>query len=88
MITTNISQLNSNLQFIIHPNPAYTEFTIKLNDLNPVKLVVYDVMGKIILQQQVVSGAIIPVQYLESGIYIVEVHDINGQSSRKKLVKQ
>ncbi len=87
-VTTNISQLNSNLQFIIHPNPAYTEFTIKLNDLNPVKLVVYDVMGKIILQQQVVSSAAIPVQYLESGIYIVEVHDINGQSSRKKLVKQ
>ena len=50
---------------------------------------VYSLQGKQVLVQPVVGGrALIPLQQLSAGVYLVVCRDKNGKVFQKKLVKQ
>jgi hypothetical protein len=75
-------------QFSMYPNPAGDQLSVDLSGLNSVVLLtVYDISGKLVMQQQLNGGTAVQVNIsaLENGIYVVNVS--NGTSvSRQRLV--
>ncbi|WP_051568613.1 CotH kinase family protein [Crocinitomix catalasitica] len=70
-------------EMLIFPNPAQTNFTIQFSSDEQQDVMIYNLQGKLIYQDQVYSNANIDVSYLETGLYIVVLADL-GIS--KKLV--
>ncbi len=91
-----ISHPNSSVQtFSVYPNPAKDVLTIEFNSLNEKKstvgYVIYDLDGKIILQNnpRCISGKFkesIDISSLTSGVYVVELSS-DGITSHKKIIK-
>jgi len=71
--------LNSESGFTIYPNPFNYSFILNQNEQNEQKIVIYDLSGKIVHQQEVNFGKNIITPNLNNGIYFVEV----GHSMRK-----
>ena len=79
------------VEMMLYPNPAKDnlEFRIKNSELNQLlKLTIYDITGKQLIQKQITSTATINIGTLAKGIYIVEVSDKAGNAVRRKLVKE
>ena len=67
----------------IYPNPSLNYFNIDCN-LNPEKINVYDLSGKLILE---LNGNTSQINHnLEEGIYFLEIVSSNGKSYQKLLV--
>ena len=78
------------VEMMLYPNPAKDnlEFRIKNSELNQLlKLTIYDITGKQLIQKQITSTATINIGTLAKGIYIVEVSDRAGNAVRRKLVR-
>lgn len=78
-------------QFAIHPNPAKNQlFITSKNTMGNLKAKIYDIAGKLISTQNVMSKkqVSINVSQLSSGIYFLNVEDESGNTAVKKLVKQ
>ncbi|GEM_PF-3529451 len=71
--TTNISTLNNHASVQIYPNPAQNNFTIEPNTNEKQIVEVYDVNGKLILQQTINGKTTIDVSNLNAGVYNVNV---------------
>lgn len=73
--------------FAISPNPASSEFFVKLANNNfPAQVSVIDVSGKILLEQRIDSETnAINTGSFQSGIYVVNVKDNSGAVSSSKL---
>lgn len=73
--------------FAISPNPASSEFFVKLANNNfPAQVRVIDISGKILLEQNINSGTnAISTGNFQSGIYVVNVTDNSGAVSTSKL---
>lgn len=79
------NHLNEN--FSVRPNP--TENFVKLNWSTKSKfdVVVYDITGRMILKKEnVTNNMVFDIQSVPSGTYILEAND-NGQTIRKKVIK-
>ena len=89
--TANLSIVSNSLtDFKIYPNPAQSSFVLQA-DLNEAsQLNVYDIKGRLAKSYLLEIGATnfeVDIEYLRSGIYIVEV--ISGKNrSIKKLIKR
>ncbi len=85
-----------NGQLIITPNPVKDICTFTLSntstdsyrDHNPNSLTLYDIMGRVILQQVFNNKTQLNIASLSPGIYIVEVKDKSGRSLKGKIVKE
>ena len=93
MITINavvadiVEQSASQQKIYIYPNPATSSCTITF-PINDATLSLYDVTGRIQLQQPFNTQAEINISTLTSGVYIVEVKDKEGRSVKGKVVKE
>lgn len=77
----------SKLTFSIAPNPATSEFSIKMANGNyPARLSVADVTGKVLLNRQIDAASDISTSAFQSGIYLVSVTDSTGAGATSKLV--
>lgn len=71
----------------ISPNPTRSHITITTSSFTNSILSVYDITGRILLQQKFNEQATINVAAFKEGMYLVEVRDEKGRSVKGKLVK-
>ena len=62
------------LDFVIYPNPAETKVNF-VGLFSPVKVTVYDMLGKRQLQSEVINS--LDVSKLRSGLYVVKIKNEN-----------
>lgn len=76
------------MTFSMSPNPASSEFSIKIAHANyPATVNIIDVSGKVLLTQSLDAETnLIDSGSFQSGIYVVTVKDNNGAVSSSKLV--
>lgn len=77
-----------NSEFTIYPNPVLDRLTLKNPDLSVEKIIVFDLQGKMVYNQQVNSTEYtIDVSHFKPGVYLMRL--ISGSSSvTRKIVKQ
>jgi uncharacterized repeat protein (TIGR01451 family) len=73
-----INEVNGGLS--IYPNPAQTQISLGLTE--PSQVLIKDINGKVIFNEQVGLGQTINVQAFESGVYLIE-----GTQQKGKFIK-
>ncbi len=75
--------------FTIAPNPAQAVLTIDWFDKEKMNIQVYDLCGKLLLfEQSETSAAVLNIQAISAGTYILELTNASGVAVKKKFVKQ
>lgn len=76
---------NSDLK--LYPNPAYGETVeIVTSDKSPKVIVVYDVFGKIVLNERITRNKL-TIDDLQTGIYLLQIQQGQERINRKLIVK-
>jgi hypothetical protein len=87
--TTAISENSPDNRFIqIFPNPANDFCTINIEKLKNGTLILYDLMGRIILEENFNSQSSISLENFKEGTYLVKVIDEKGFTFRDKIIKK
>jgi glucose/arabinose dehydrogenase len=76
-------------QFIIYPNPTKSEIVIQKSNQNyPIEITLFDLGGKMLLQQKTVNKAlnIIKTNNLSKGFYIIKIKNDQGLLSTHRLI--
>lgn len=68
-----------------HPNPTSDQVTITMT-ANSANLRVYDIQGKMVAEQKVVSGSEVSLKEFETGVYLFEIVS-EGNRTVKRVVK-
>lgn len=77
--------INSNIQ--LYPNPNNGSFTIESIDLSQAAtVVIYDNIGKLVYQQNLVQSTTLVNTNLAAGVYTVKIIDLNTLKSVHKLI--
>jgi calcineurin-like phosphoesterase len=74
----------------ISPNPTNGKFNIKLNDVTAEKVVVYNMLGKVVSETSVTENAKsldIDLSELPASLYLVHVHAVD-EVILKKVIKE
>ena len=84
------SDVSSNKEMSIYPNPAKDEFFIKAssNILGKVSVQIYDASGKLVSSQKISSSDAVNTQALPNGVYIVKVEGLGVSYSSKLMIKK
>ena len=75
---------------LILPNPTNVKFSIDLSEVSAEKVVVYDMLGKVVSEQKVTENARnieVDLTELPASIYMVHVHMAGGEVILKKVTK-
>lgn len=75
------------LNLIISPNPCNDKLTITTKANSQSKIIIYDIAGRNLLQQEFTNETTLNTEQLATGIYIIEVHSSNGESTKGKVIK-
>ena len=77
-------------QMLIYPNPSTGVFNINFNAETTANIVVYDVMGKLILEKTInnTNSTSFDLAAQKTGIYILKIVDNNGSVTTERIVKQ
>ncbi|WP_136482942.1 T9SS type A sorting domain-containing protein [Cognatitamlana onchidii] len=72
----------------IYPNPAKDEFTILLNDENNARIVIYNMLGKIVYEDTITSNRLDIANNgrFNSGLYLIKITDDNQRVFHSKLM--
>lgn len=82
-----IAEYKNSLKFDVYPNPFNSTIVLKLTNQNQTHVKVTDVSGKIVYENDLVEmSSTIDLDYLQSGIYFLQISSDN-KSSIKKLIK-
>jgi hypothetical protein len=79
---------NPKSEIVVSPNPFTSELTVQSSQ-KIIQIVVYDLMGAIVYQQELTSNqtsATLNLSFLQQGVYFLNVK-ANGESWTKKIVK-
>jgi hypothetical protein len=92
IISTNVGTDDINLtvnSFLIHPNPAedYLYITSNLNAKSLIDLFLYDLQGRIIIQDRFTSEKIISVKDLNPGVYFLVITQGSYTEYQRVIVK-
>lgn len=79
-------QLTKSVEYVIYPNPAHDQVTIKGTGSAKTQVTITDLSGKQILQQTIGASAVIDVSALPKGMYVLTLTSDFGQQTQK-LVK-
>lgn len=84
-----LAEIHSNEEIAVklYPNPSNGQFYIQNSASNPLKLMVFDQLGKLHHQEMIQSNLVLLDLNLDSGIYWVQITD-GVNSSTEKLVVQ
>jgi len=73
--------------FKLYPNPATNDMVYITTKVNSHKeIIIYDVFGEIVLTDRITSNAL-NISKLVSGIYMLQVTEMNETMTRKLVVK-
>lgn len=76
-------------EIIIVPNPANDYININLNGINANKLEIYDITGKLLIEQTLVTeNPTLNIETLESGVYFIIVWDESKFMGKLNFVKR
>jgi hypothetical protein len=81
---SNISELN-NLKASVYPNPFTENIIVEAEEEN-FEVAIFDISGKIVYQNKHMSGDIIPIEYLERGMYMYQIK-ANDKIKTGKILK-
>jgi len=84
------SELKAN-KINVYPNPSSDKVTIVNPDEKIVKVVLYNITGKMVRAQDVPAAASlveISLEGLTSGNYLIETFDVQGRSKTSRVIKQ
>ena len=88
--TLGLSASVNKIEGIVYPNPANDAVFLSLNAEGNAKLIVTDIMGKVVMNNSInlINGkARVDINSIESGMYILNVLLENGTSSQFNIVK-
>ncbi|WP_055445082.1 T9SS type A sorting domain-containing protein [Lacinutrix himadriensis] len=81
--TLDVEDFETKKDFIIYPNPTTCLLNIKMKaDL--IQAEIYNIQGQKVLESTVKS---IPVSKLTSGMYVLQIEDVNGNRNTKRFIK-
>lgn len=81
-----INQFNTTTKLALWPNPAQN--TIQFSGADVTQVVVFDLLGKQVLSQSLVSGiSTVDISKLTNGMYLAQAADSNGTVSTLKFIK-
>ncbi|MCF8379280.1 MAG: CotH kinase family protein [Bacteroidales bacterium] len=82
--------LSNVFDVIVYPNPvsAYLNIEIRDKDLYNYRLQLYDLTGKLILENSMSKGESINLSFIEKGIYILKLSSEEELFYNQKLIKQ
>jgi len=81
--TLDVEDFETKKDFIIYPNPTTSLLNIKMKaDL--IQAEIYNIQGQKVLESTVKS---IPVSKLNSGMYVLQIEDVNGNRNTKRFIK-
>lgn len=81
-----IDQFDDAPKLALWPNPAQN--TIQFSGANVAQVVIFDLLGKQVLSQNLVSGiSAVDISNLTNGMYLVQAADSNGTISTLKFIK-
>ncbi len=83
--TLGINDVNLEDNITLYPNPASNQITIDSNGIIISKVIIYDVLGKIVLST---TKKEIDISNLTTGSYFVRIIDNNGNNAVKKFIKK
>jgi len=85
----NIENISPENSVVVFPNPAHQFITIQSNNIPVRSFEIYDLMGRIVMQQQDFNSIknSISIENLPLGTYIIQLFFDNGNSSIKKFMK-
>jgi len=72
----------------VYPNPVSTMLVVRCSNQEIYSLRIYDCFGRIVRESEFQSTAVVPVEYLPSGIYYWDVISKDKLCSRGKFLKQ
>lgn len=88
-LCSGINELNASSIFMLYPNPANEQFTIKTSAEINYSLRMMDATGKTVLLKQLTGKTnTINIDALAKGIYLIELQDNSSGIYRHKLIKQ
>jgi hypothetical protein len=80
---------DQNVSIDVYPNPAGDLVYVQTSGTNLLKAMLYDVSGRCLIIEPVISGrAVINMQQLSPGTYLVKVAMDDGKTMQKKIIKQ
>lgn len=77
---------NTQNDIFICPNPSNGSFSVKILNYNIRQLVITDLLGKIVLIQEVQNQREVEALNLGVGTYFLNLIDVNGQTNKKKII--
>lgn len=84
-LVTATEELNETVQ--IYPNPATDYITLKLVQPSDANVILYDALGKTVLNQPVKNNGALDVHHIKDGIYILEINSTQGTVKRKVVIR-
>ncbi len=85
-LTTNIDENSLKDAFVIYPNPAHTQFILETNISVKVTVSVYDINGRLVIDQSATGNKIIDVSALNEGVYTVCIKTSTGTVNKKLII--
>jgi hypothetical protein len=84
---TSVKDYTKDYQIILSPNPASSELKISnLMQIHSYKI--FNTIGSVILQGELMESSIISLSTLLNGLYIIQLYDKSGNSYQSKFIKQ
>ena len=73
----NVTDINSNINATVYPNPSNGKFTIECNDMTRISVI--NVMGAMVSDNQISSDRFV-IDELEAGVYFVKIETKHGSA--------
>jgi len=88
-VLADIAENESAIPFVnVFPNPFSNQLNIDLNVSNPAEIILYDLTGRYLLQEDITVSTTLDVEQLAVGIYIYEVKIAGAISAKGKIIRQ
>ncbi len=72
----------------VSPNPATNKLNVRVNQDTKISIVMYDIEGRLVLQEKAQGNTSLDIQSLAGGIYTLTVQFEDGLMKRVKVIKQ
>jgi hypothetical protein len=83
-----IEVMNSDVLYVITPNPFTSELKVCSKSNEQVMLIIYDCFGQLVLHKTCANNHSINTEQLSKGLYFYELFNEKGILSNGKLVKE
>ena len=84
-ILASVKTNNAGLEFEMYPNPANEWLNIKVKDPFTGEFKIYDMQGKLLVNENLVGSDQISIADLSAGMYIVQIISKNGDVGTSRL---